>query len=250
MDGCIDPFNGIHPCGKCPWCLKIKAWRWCQKLRLEQIDWPRSWFLSLTYAKISDIHDTPKLVYPDFQKYMKRLRKHTKCRYFVIYDRGSKHDRPHWHAIVYAQETLTRREVEKHWVHGFKSAKLANLSRIRYVSDYVRKGTFRRSSQSLGKASVRSIGVGLSPKIAEAFPEAELRAIDGITLPGRYRMKLRYQKNDDPFETPYEDTRACMDRRMHQYYAERLKEEYEKNDQTSKRAQKEMELWTQLELGL
>lgn len=62
---------------------------------------PENVFVTLTY---SDEHlKSDKLVYRDFQLFIKKLRKSTvdNIGYFVTGEYGEKNKRPHWHAIIF-----------------------------------------------------------------------------------------------------------------------------------------------------
>lgn len=88
-------------CRKCLPCLlnvarekAIRAWHESQMH-------DNSMFLTLTY---SDDHLlSPKLIYKDFQDFMKKLRKSTnnKINYIVTGEYGEKNKRPHWHALIF-----------------------------------------------------------------------------------------------------------------------------------------------------
>lgn len=58
-------------------------------------------FLTLTYNEESLVSD--RLIYDDFQKFMKKLRKtqDEKITYMVTGEYGDKNKRPHWHAILF-----------------------------------------------------------------------------------------------------------------------------------------------------
>lgn len=118
------------PCGKCRECRLEYARSWAIRCVHESKIHEKNCFITLTY---SDEHlKSPKLQYPDFQKFMKRLRdqvfrnflktfgeenwkiltkEEKKTQYnkiaigvFVTGEYGDRFKRPHWHAILFNYE--------------------------------------------------------------------------------------------------------------------------------------------------
>jgi len=92
------------PCGKCIECRLEYARQWAVRCIHEAQMYEKNAFITLTY---SDEHlKSEKLVYSDFQKFMKRLRKlqNEPIGFFVTGEYGDKTKRPHWHAIVFNWE--------------------------------------------------------------------------------------------------------------------------------------------------
>lgn len=111
-------------------------------------------FLTLTYS--NDKLKSPKLVYEDFQLFMKRLRKlqDERIGFFCTGEYGDKEKRPHWHAIVfnwqpsdatykyttdrgdkvYESETLT-----KTWGHGIAEFGSVTFESAGYCARYAAK---------------------------------------------------------------------------------------------------------------
>lgn len=89
------------PCNKCLACRLNKAREKAIRCVHEAQMHENNIFVTLTY---SDEHlKSPKLQYDDFQKFMKKLRKHTnnKISYMVTGEYGEKTKRPHWHVIIF-----------------------------------------------------------------------------------------------------------------------------------------------------
>jgi len=89
------------PCGKCLQCRLDYARQWAVRCVHEASQHEHNIFLTLTY---DDAHLTSdKLVYEDFQNFMKKLRKvqNDPIAYFVTGEYGEKNKRPHWHAILF-----------------------------------------------------------------------------------------------------------------------------------------------------
>lgn len=89
------------PCGKCIECRLDYARQWAIRCVHEAQMHERNSFITLTYSE--DALKSPKLVYADFQKFMKRLRKvqNEPMGVFVTGEYGDKTKRPHWHAIIF-----------------------------------------------------------------------------------------------------------------------------------------------------
>lgn len=143
------------PCGKCTECISQRAVSWATRARHEISTHEENCFLTLTY---NDENLPSHLVVKDpFQKFMKRLRKHTKLklRYMVSHEYGSKFFRPHHHAIIFGwnpknqkllkttpsgEKLFTSPELDKLWQHGYHSIGSANERTAYYIASYALKG--------------------------------------------------------------------------------------------------------------
>ena len=63
------------PCGRCVGCRLERSRQWAVRMMHEASLYDMSSFVTLTYDDLN-IDDKRSLVYSDFQKFMKRLRKH------------------------------------------------------------------------------------------------------------------------------------------------------------------------------
>lgn len=143
------------PCGKCTECISKRSLEWATRARHEISTHTQNSFITLTYNQetLPSIH-TIKI---EFQKFMKRLRKHTKTplRYIVSHEYGSKTFRPHHHAIIFGynpqnqkllkstskgEKIFTSTEIQKLWTHGFHSIGTANEKTAYYIASYALKG--------------------------------------------------------------------------------------------------------------
>lgn len=89
------------PCSKCLACRLEYARSWAIRCVHEARMWEKNSFITLTY---DDEHlVSPRLVYRDFQLFMKKLRKlqNEPIGFFVTGEYGEITKRPHWHAIVF-----------------------------------------------------------------------------------------------------------------------------------------------------
>lgn len=121
------------PCGKCIECRLEYARQWAVRCVHEASMHDSNSFITLTYSD-KDLK-SPRLIYPDFQKFMKKLRKtqNEPIGCFVTGEYGEKTKRPHWHAILFnytprdgvpsrktiqGDQTFTSESLEKIWGHG------------------------------------------------------------------------------------------------------------------------------------
>lgn len=89
------------PCGKCIECRLEYARQWAIRCVHESQMHTNNCFITLTYSP--ENLKSPKLIYSDYQKFMKRLRKKLDlpigC--FVTGEYGDQTKRPHYHAIIF-----------------------------------------------------------------------------------------------------------------------------------------------------
>lgn len=185
----IVKYGRILDCKTCDECLKIEAWRWAQRVRIEML-YAKTWFITLTYR------GSIKVGYDEVQKMVKRLRKKHTFRYLAVAEEGEKKSRLHYHMVVHGD--LTKREVRSEWKHGFTDAKLSENSNIStYISKYISKA----KSKVGGKCYRASIGYGkkqfhqqlsetpLMNSILERFPLARVIRVGNIKIPHKYQYK-------------------------------------------------------------
>lgn len=142
------------PCGKCTECVSKRSIEWATRCKHEISLHKENCFLTLTYDQ--DNLPSPFIVKHEFQKFLKRLRKHTKLplRYIVSHEYGSQTNRPHHHAIIFGwnppEQTLLSMNkgnplfcskiLEKLWTHGHSSIGTANEKTAYYIASYSLKG--------------------------------------------------------------------------------------------------------------
>jgi hypothetical protein len=108
--------------------------------------------VTLTYA--GDVVNSALLVYPDFQRFMKRLRKAGfNVRYIVAGEYGSKKGRAHWHAILFFKGKvpdvgLNQRLEWEYWPHGFSYFQQPDYRGFKYVLKYTLKDTDAEAHRS------------------------------------------------------------------------------------------------------
>lgn len=171
----------LIPCGQCIGCRIRQREDWTTRIELEARGYPKEevWFITLTYdddhvpgmiVKTGEImrkvqyvwkpgegrpESVQTLMYPDVQKFLKRLRKayRGKLRYFVAGEYGEQTARPHYHMILYGWRPTDLENLYKIHHNGYYTSKwLADLwgmgqiqiaqavpETYRYVAGYVTK---------------------------------------------------------------------------------------------------------------
>jgi len=155
------------PCGKCLECRLDYARQWAIRCVHEASVHTKSSFITLTYDQ--EHLKSPKLIYSDFQKFMKKLRKvqDERIGVFVTGEYGDESKRPHWHALlfgwapndrefkyanhrgdkVYSSATLSRL-----WGHGIAEAGSITFESAGYVARYAAKKIVHGPNQLVREA--------------------------------------------------------------------------------------------------
>lgn len=228
------------PCGRCGGCRERYAREWAYRLKQENRISATSHFVTLTYSDDYLVWDNEKpiLHYPDFQNYMKRLRKlegNELIRYYVVGERGSKFDRPHWHAIIFNASELN---ITKAWRGaGFVDIKEVNDGRIIYLLKYLNK------DEDTGKDYVCKMSKGIgSIYLKKANIEYHKKALKSYVVEkGGYKTPMpRYYK--DRIFTVAE--KRFIGERAQRYYTESMENidilglEHKKNQYYLRRKEK------------
>lgn len=119
------------PCGKCIGCRMERARAWKVRVLHEAQLYDANLIVSLTYAD-KWLPRSLGLEYPDFQGFMKRLRRRVAgvslgpdggrpIRFFVAGEYGGETGRPHFHAILFNCRFQDMQE----WQNGFFSSRVA-----------------------------------------------------------------------------------------------------------------------------
>lgn len=152
------------PCGQCVGCRERRARDWAIRCMHEASLYERNCFITLTY---NDEHLPParSLVYDDFQKFMKRLRKAHKghqpladgtypIRFYMAGEYGENFGRPHFHACLFnfdfddkrffkdapgGQKLFTSAALQELWTFGYSSVGSVTFQSAAYVARYINK---------------------------------------------------------------------------------------------------------------
>jgi len=186
-----NPNGLLVGCGKCALCRIQKRREWSMRMVHERGYHDSCMFLTLTYNDENLPYHYPETannrpVYPTLerealQKFFKRLRKQLptdkKIKYFACGEYGPKNQRPHYHAIIFGLDPLSKfdRELIKSawqlcdWSKEIEEGSFGFVSgaSIDYVSQYVAKKHSGKKADDLYKAlnrenvfSLKSNGIG------------------------------------------------------------------------------------------
>lgn len=137
----------LLPCGRCFHCMESKINEWVTRMYAHAEDFKNVYFVTLTYRTISnaklevnkllleklkqaiwhnDSYNSTNhfsyspclLVKKHYQDFLKRLRKYTgisDLTYVLSGEYGSKYGRPHFHLVLFTNETITQADIERAW---------------------------------------------------------------------------------------------------------------------------------------
>lgn len=227
------------PCGKCTECISKRSLEWATRARHEISLHSENTFLTLTYNQenLPSIY----LVKIEFQKFIKRLRKHLKkpIRYMVSHEYGSKTFRPHHHAIIFGynpnqqkylkdtakgEKIFTSPEITKLWSHGFHSIGTANEKTAYYIASYSLKGKKHELTDPVTGEIVHvsdCMDCSKRPAIGyNYFTENYQQLVDSKSILPRYYLKKLKELNPTLHEH-YENERTLnfKTRSSHEIYA-------------------------------
>lgn len=144
---CLNPIT-VRPkglpmsvdCGNCIECMRLKRHYWSTRLSKETRYSDSAFFVTFTYTNENLRYGSEGAVlhYPDFQKFMKRLRKIDKSRikYFVVGE-YSESGRPHYHALIFNAKKLIMDRIEDVWKLGRCHVGKVNEKTINYTLKYL-----------------------------------------------------------------------------------------------------------------
>ena len=140
-------------CGQCIGCKLERSRIWAMRCVHEASMYKRNCFITLTY---DDEHmpERGRLTYPDFQGFLKRLRKHAEpqnIRFYMGGEYGSLNDRPHYHAILFnwdwndkqyfkttgsGEKIYTSQTLGRLWTYGYSSTADMSFESAAYIARY------------------------------------------------------------------------------------------------------------------
>lgn len=146
------------PCGRCWACLKNRTNDLVGRCLLEASTSKWVHTLTLTYddKRIESPLQTTQIQKVDFQRFMKRLRKHTLARCLVAGEYGSRKGRTHFHCILfgYGPEPEANHYEEyqyyPHWDWGYTySENTISPNSVRYIAKYLTKKRRKKLDDSV-----------------------------------------------------------------------------------------------------
>lgn len=153
------------PCNRCMPCRINKTAEWSVRILYESTKFEHSTFLTLTYD--DEYLKDPSLSVEDWQKFMKRLRKHFPGKTFKYYacgEYGPSTMRKHMHAIVLGlwfddwKEISTKPghftspTLSKLWPFGFNEVGFVNETTMNYVTGYIQKKQYGETAKEVYEA--------------------------------------------------------------------------------------------------
>lgn len=142
------------PCGQCVGCRLERSRQWALRCVHESKMHKDNCFITLTYAT-EHLPPDSSLHYPDFQKFMKRLRKKygEGIRFYMCGEYGENFGRPHFHACLFGhnftdlklwketngQKLYRSKELEQLWPFGHSSVGSVTFESAAYVARYIMK---------------------------------------------------------------------------------------------------------------
>mgnify|MGYP003287430176 CR=1 FL=1 len=143
------------PCGKCYHCIITRVNEWVTRMTANSMYNKNTYFITLTYDSAlygtklfnetdpvihayNELHKNQpaplRLEKSHLQKFFKRLRKNTgkKLQYFACGEYGEKYGRPHYHAIIWSNDTITKNDIQYAWSIEDNNIR-KNIGKIDYV---------------------------------------------------------------------------------------------------------------------
>jgi len=137
------------PCGQCIGCRLNRSLRWAARLMHEASLHEKNSFLTLTYDQ-KHVPMDGSLNVKHFQDFMKKLRKSNGAplRFFHCGEYGERHQRPHYHCILFGEDFSSDREPGKPTQSGLPQWHSPRLTKIWGMGDH--------TQQSIGEVSFES----------------------------------------------------------------------------------------------
>ena len=108
----------------------------------------KSCFITLTYDN-ENLPPDGSLQIEDYQKFLKRLRKKNKFRYFLVGEYGDLNWRPHYHAILYGLGEVDQAVIQESWNMGNTETFPCDDKLIRYICGYCLKKMTNKNDDRL-----------------------------------------------------------------------------------------------------
>ncbi|WP_413876363.1 hypothetical protein [Albidovulum sp.] len=197
------PLVGFVECRKCWQCKRNRVDDLVGRCIAESHMATETLAVTLTYGG-GDVPEAAILMYSDFQRFMKRLRKSGfKVRYIVAGEFGSAKGRAHWHCILFFygkapvaavdpdqrqpdevfyprfEDDAAGRVAWSYWPHGFSWVEKPSYKAFRYVCKYVLKSEEQEISVGhLAMSKKPPLGDGWFRQLAEQYVEQGLAPRD------------------------------------------------------------------------
>ena len=228
------------PCGKCDGCRAGARMDWAIRMYHESQEYDRNAFITLTYE-----HAPEKLVKPDLQKFIKRLRKHSnrKLRYFACGEYGEETNRPHYHMILFNEdfrggytynlddELYGNTALNRIWSHGTCTLSDFSMATACYVAGYVNKKIGDKDTFSI-MSKRPPIGYDYAHKHQDQLARLETCVVEGRELP----VPKVYLEWDTPSQFRPETVQLDTVRGNRRKYLKQLTPEQLRNKQINQKS--------------
>ncbi|AZL82824.1 replication initiator protein [Apis mellifera associated microvirus 13] len=245
------------PCGQCIGCRLERSRQWGVRCMHEAQMHKQNSFVTLTY----NAENTPQrgnLNHADFQKFMKRLRKHAKTdiRYYMGGEYGPTTWRPHFHACIFGydfadklyfktgesgEKIYTSKTLEKLWPYGFSTIGNVTFQSAAYIARYcVQKVTGQAAEEHYKRVDDQG-----EYQLTPEYNRMSLKPAIGKTWLEKYRSDV-YNHDHVIINGVKSTPPKYYDKLLKRWDANRLeelKEQREANAQTHK----EDQTWQRLE---
>lgn len=142
------------PCGQCVGCRLERSRQWAMRCLHEASLHEQNCFITLTYDQ-AQLPANSSLDYTQFQKFLKRLRKHFEphqVRFYMGGEYGDQFGRPHFHACLFGidfpdrvyfktspsgEKIWTSQILSRLWPFGFSSVGDVTFESAAYVARYI-----------------------------------------------------------------------------------------------------------------
>lgn len=198
-------------CGNCLQCRKQKSNAWKIRLTEELKVNKYGYFITFTFRdeelnristeiKSKDVNDIATYAVRHFLERWRKTKKKSLKHFFITELGTQKTERIHIHGIIFANDKITKKELENHWKYGFIDVgNYCNIKSINYIVKYITKIDIKHKqykpkilcSPGLGKNYVSENQIAIhkykADKTAETYvlPSGRL-----VNLPIYYRNKF------------------------------------------------------------
>lgn len=210
------------PCGQCIGCRLERSRQWAVRCMHEASMHKENSFITLTYSN-ENLPENGSLHFPDFQKFMKRLRKkyaEKTIRFFHCGEYGERYGRPHYHCCLFGFDFKDKKLYNQHRGHKYYNSEtlqdlwnnqgycvIGNLTfdSAAYTARYItKKINGPRAEEHYKGKEPEYTTMSRKPGIGKLFVDKYVKSIykdDTIIIKGKKMQPPKYY--DSQFEIMY-----------------------------------------------
>lgn len=243
------------PCGQCIHCRLERSRQWAIRCVHEAKLYPKNSFITLTY-KNEKLPPNSSLNLPDFQKFLKRLRKKIypqKVRFFHCGEYGEDLGRPHYHALLFGFDFEDKKPfyknhrgdqiwrsvtLEELWPDGHSEIGSVTFESAAYVARYISKkvtGSLAEdhyaivdleTMETLGSKKPEYVTMSRRPGIgkhwyekysSDVFPSDEIALRGKLLKPPKFYINLLDEPSREAVKTRRESAAHHENLRLRRY---------------------------------